>query len=159
MGRALVEGAKEVRLFSETIKVEADVVRLEGMSGHADKKGLSVWAEAFKDQPEKFFIVHGEDETCDNFAQYLESECGRKAEAPYSGDIFDLAAGEWELRVAPKKVPESRKGTRRANAVFARLLAAGERLMSVIRKSEGGANKDLARFADQINALCDKWER
>ncbi|MCQ4987183.1 hypothetical protein NE611_16715 [Anaerostipes caccae] len=29
----------------------------------------------------------------------------------------------------------------------------------VIRKSEGGANKDLARFADQINALCDKWER
>ena len=89
----------------------------------------------------------------------MESECGRKAEAPYSGDIFDLAAGEWELRVAPKKVPESRKGTRRANAVFARLLAAGERLMSVIRKSEGGANKDLARFADQINALCDKWER
>ena len=42
LGRALVEGAKEVRLFSETIKVEADVVRLEGMSGHADKKGLSV---------------------------------------------------------------------------------------------------------------------
>lgn len=38
LGRALVEGAKEVRLFSETIKVEADVVRLEGMSGHADKK-------------------------------------------------------------------------------------------------------------------------
>ena len=23
---------------------------------------------------------------------------------------------------------------------------------------EGGANKDLAKFADQINALCDKWE-
>ena len=39
------------------------------------------------------------------------------------------------------------------------MLAAGERMMSVIRKSEGGANKDLARFADQINALCDKWER
>ena len=37
LGRALVEGAKEVRLFGETIKVEADVVRLEGMSGHADK--------------------------------------------------------------------------------------------------------------------------
>lgn len=54
LGRALVEGAKEVRLFGETIKVEADVVRLEGMSGHADKKGLSVWAEAFKDQPENF---------------------------------------------------------------------------------------------------------
>lgn len=159
LGRSLVEGAKEVRLFGETIKVEADVVRLEGMSGHADKKGLSVWAEAIKDQPEKFFIVHGEDETCDSFARFLESECGRKAEAPYSGDVFDLISGEWELRVAPKKVPESKKGIRRTNAVFARLLAAGERMMSVIRKNEGGANKDLARFADQINALCDKWER
>ena len=43
--------------------------------------------------------------------------------------------------------------------VFQRLLAAGQRLMSVIHKNEGGANKDLAKFADQINALCDKWER
>ena len=40
-----------------------------------------------------------------------------------------------------------------------RLLAAGERLMGVIRRNEGGANKDLAKFADQINALCDKWDR
>ena len=31
--------------------------------------------------------------------------------------------------------------------------------MAVILHNEGGANKDLARFADQINALCDKWDR
>ena len=31
--------------------------------------------------------------------------------------------------------------------------------MAVIRRNEGGANKDLARFADQINSLCDKWDR
>ena len=48
---------------------------------------------------------------------------------------------------------------KRAGTVFARLVAAGERLMAVIRKNEGGANKDLARMADQINTLCDKWER
>ena len=29
----------------------------------------------------------------------------------------------------------------------------------VIEHNEGGANKDLAKFADQINALCDKWDR
>ena len=43
--------------------------------------------------------------------------------------------------------------------VFARLVAAGQRLMAVIKKNEGAANKDLARFADQINALCDKYEK
>ena len=35
----------------------------------------------------------------------------------------------------------------------------GQRLMTVITHNEGGANKDLAKFADQINALCDKWDR
>lgn len=49
--------------------------------------------------------------------------------------------------------------SRKAAGVFARLVAAGQRLMTVIRHNEGGANKDLARFADQINALCDKWDR
>lgn len=39
------------------------------------------------------------------------------------------------------------------------LIAAGKRLMTVIQHNEGGANKDLAKFADQINALCDKWDR
>ena len=40
-----------------------------------------------------------------------------------------------------------------------RLLAAGQRLLAVIRKNEGVANKDLAKFADQVNSLCDKWDR
>ena len=47
----------------------------------------------------------------------------------------------------------------RAQAVFQRLVSAGRRLMRVIEHNEGGANKDLAKFADQINALCDKWDR
>ena len=40
-----------------------------------------------------------------------------------------------------------------------RLVAAGQRLVAVIKQNEGVANKDLAKFADQINALCDKWQR
>ena len=38
-------------------------------------------------------------------------------------------------------------------------MIAGERLIAVIKKCQGMANKDLAKFADQINALCDKWDR
>ena len=48
---------------------------------------------------------------------------------------------------------------KRAMDVFGRLLLAGERLMAVIRKNEGLSNKETARFTDQINALCDKWDR
>jgi metallo-beta-lactamase family protein len=31
--------------------------------------------------------------------------------------------------------------------------------MVVIQHNEGGANKDLAKFTSQIEALCDKWDR
>ena len=39
------------------------------------------------------------------------------------------------------------------------LVAAGQRLLTVITRNKGGANKDLSKFADQINSLCDKWDR
>ena len=47
----------------------------------------------------------------------------------------------------------------RAQAIFDRLVAAGNRLLTVIAHNKGGANKDLVRFTDQINSLCDKWDR
>ena len=52
-----------------------------------------------------------------------------------------------------------KKSTRAVNNIFARLVAAGERLMTVIRKCEGMPNRELGKFADQINELCNKWER
>ena len=60
------------------------------------------------------------------------------------------------MAVYVKKKEATRK---RAMDVFGRLLLAGERLMAVIRKNEGLSNKDTAKFTDQINALCDKWDR
>ena len=68
---------------------------------------------------------------------------------------------------SPKKQDGSREmiekkknGSSKASSnVFARLLAAGQRLLEVINKCEGLPNKELAKFADQINALCDKWSR
>ena len=48
---------------------------------------------------------------------------------------------------------------RKVSSAYQRLQAACQRLAAVIADNEGGANKDLARFADQIIALCDKWDR
>jgi metallo-beta-lactamase family protein len=43
--------------------------------------------------------------------------------------------------------------------VFQRLLLAGMRLLEVITRNKGGTNKDLAKFADQIDSLSKKWDR
>lgn len=155
LGRAIIEGAKEVKLFGEPIEVRARIERLKGLSGHADKDGLIEWLEAFEEKPKKVFIVHGEDEVCTNFVECLKVEHGQRAYAPFSGTVFDLASGKLTYEASP--VPLKKKETP-VSGVYARLVAAGQRLMAVIKKNEGGANKDLAKFADQIIALCDKWD-
>ncbi|MCI6024260.1 MAG: MBL fold metallo-hydrolase, partial [Oscillospiraceae bacterium] len=63
------------------------------------------------------------------------------------------------VRTAPKRIVRESKNTSRAGTVYARLVAAGQRLIAVIKQNEGLANKDLAKFADQIEALCNKWQR
>ena len=162
LGRTLLEGTDSVRLFGETIQVKARIEQLEGISGHADKKGLIQWVETLKRKPRQIFVVHGEDQVCDSFARCLCEEYGEQAMAPYSGACYDLAEGVWireGIKEYIKKEKEKTPGRRQASAVFERLLAAGRRLNTVIAHNEGGANKDLAKLADQINALCDKWDR
>lgn len=154
LGRAIVEGAQEVKLFGETIEVRAQIKKLTGLSGHADKAGLIEWLEGFTQKPKRVFVVHGEDSVCKSFVECLKVEHGQKAYAPYSGTCFNLISNKLEYEAEPIAVVKKK---RTVSDVFSRLLAAGQRLMEVIRKNEGGANKDLAKFADQINSLCDKW--
>lgn len=155
LGRSLVEGAEEVRLFGEPIQVRAEIRKMTGLSGHADKDGLIEWISAFKEKPKKVFVVHGEDSVCTQFAECLKIEYGQRAYAPYSGTEFNLITNKFEYEAVPMPV---KKKAKPASGVYARLIAAGQRLMALISKSDGLANKDMAKFADQINSICDKWE-
>ena len=157
LGRLIVDGIDEVRLFGEPIKVEASIKKLVGLSGHADKNGLIEWITAFKEKPRRVFVVHGEDSVCKNFVECLQVEYGIKAYAPYSGSVFNLLTNRFEYEAEPIPITKTTK-SKASSDVFSRLLAAGQRLLAVIHKNEGGANKDLAKFADQINSLCEKWE-
>lgn len=160
LGNHLLNGAKEVKLFGETIEVHAQIENLPGISGHADKDKLTEWAAAFKkSSPKKVFIVHGEDEVCDSFAEHLQETLGYEAVAPYSGDVFDLLENVCIKEGTREIVAKKEKGIKSSSNVFARLVAAGQRLLSIISKNEGIPNKELAKFADQINSLCEKWDR
>ena len=161
LGRSLLEGADNVKLFGESIEVQAEICQLTGLSGHADREGLLKWVNSFEPKPKRVFIIHGEDEVENVFAQTL-TEQGFNACAPYNGEQWAIGA---EGAVCLKEGTRIRiehhisEGAARAATVFQRLLNAGKRLLRVIEHNEGGANKDLAKFADQINALCDKWDR
>ena len=161
LGRTLIDGATTVKLFGETIEVQADICQLTGLSGHADKDGLLRWVNSFEPKPKRVFIVHGNDEVEDIFAQTLKEQ-GFTASAPYNGEQWGIGAeGAVCIKEGNRVHIEHRLGesASRAATVFQRLVNAGKRLLRVIEHNEGGANKDLAKFADQINALCDKWDR
>ena len=162
LGRAILEGVPSVKLFGEEVEVRAEIRRLSGISGHADNEGLMKWIGSFEKKPEKVFIIHGEDKVCELFAERVRQELKLKVMAPYSGTVINLASGVCEKEGVPvpvRKAEISVNKTGKMSSVYARLLAAGQRLLTVIRHNEGGANKDLAKFTSQINALCDKWDR
>ena len=163
LGRALVEGAATAKLFGEEIQVAAEICQLPGISGHADNEGLMRWASAMQEHsPKRVFVVHGEDKVTETFAVRLHEELGYEACAPFSGSEFNLLENVYERQTAGIPIPRKKIGmakSSKAAAVFDRLLAAGQRLMQVIRHNEGGTNKDLDKFAKEINNLCDKWDR
>lgn len=161
LGRSIVEGAKTVRLFEETIKVRARICQMAGISGHADCNGLMTWIKHFENKPAAVFVNHGEDSVCEVFANRLVRELGLNATAPFNGAVYDLITGEClevgnRVRIAK---PAADKTERHMNPVYRQLTLAGDYLAEVIAHNEGGANKDLTKFTEELIALCQKWDR
>ena len=88
LGRKLIEGAECVKLFGETVEVNAKIETLKGISGHADMNGLLAWMEGFRTPVKNVFVVHGEDTVTDVFANTIEERFGYPAMAPYSEDVW-----------------------------------------------------------------------
>lgn len=166
LGRNIIEGEKEVRLFGETITVNAHIEELAGVSGHADKKGLLNWVNHFEKKPERVFVVHGEDLVCEDFTKCLKEEYDYNAFAPYSGACFDLAANQMisegvKIPVAPKELPRGHaasEGGKRAMYLANQLDLANKRLQQIINLNKGGTNRDMEKLLKQINDLCDKLD-
>lgn len=159
LGRKLIEGADEVKLFGETVEVNASIKSLKGISGHADMNGLLDWLSGFKEQPQHVFVVHGEDSVTDEFAKTVTERLGYPAMAPYSGGCVDLATGEILTAGTPVRKTAVKPVDVRKKSAFQRVVAAAKRLLEVVYRNEGIANKDLAKFETQIHNLADKWDR
>ena len=161
LGRSLLEGATDIKLFGEPVHVAAKILQMPGISGHADVNGLLDWAKAFEGKPKKVFVTHGEDNVTEIFAKRLTEELGYDTMAPFSGTSYDLLNNEclYEAKgVKIERASTSPKATKAAQ-VYQKLLSLGHRLISVIRKNEGSPNKDLEKFSRDVQSLCDKWDR
>lgn len=159
VGRKLVDSADSVKLFGEDIAVHAAIVELAGISGHADRNMLINWLSSMGTTPKLVFVNHGDDTACDAFAKTIHERLGYTAVAPFSGDGYDLATCECYQKGIVKLSQKETAGRKRANALYERLVTAGKRLTGLINAMKNASNNELSRLTDQINALCDKFQR
>jgi len=179
LGRSLIEGAEKVKLFGETIRVNAEVLQLPGISGHGDANMLIKWATHFSPKPSRIFVNHGDSAVCDIFTKRLIDEFGLNATSPYSGSVYDLLKNEYVLETKPQPLAERDHGAqerepardrgaqerggqeRRAepDSPYKTLLAALERLSQLIRTAKGRSNREIKTVTNQLNAISDWWER
>ncbi|NNG67097.1 MBL fold metallo-hydrolase RNA specificity domain-containing protein [Caldanaerobacter subterraneus] len=90
LGRKLLDGEKDVKIFGEDIHVKAEIEYIESFSGHADQKGILEWISNFKKKPKKIFIVHGEDEAQEELADKIEAQFGIETLIPSRYDVYDF---------------------------------------------------------------------
>lgn len=89
LGRAIVDGAKEVWILGDKVAVKSRVFTIGGFSAHADQKELLEWLGLFKNSPE-VFIVHGEESSALEFEKKVKETFGFVTKVPAMGDTYDI---------------------------------------------------------------------
>ncbi|MBI2792869.1 MAG: MBL fold metallo-hydrolase [Gammaproteobacteria bacterium] len=89
LGRRLVDGAKKVTLWGETIKVAAHIHTINGFSAHADQAALLNWYNNFHNKP-PLILVHGEQRSMDTFNTLIAKQNHQSAWLPHSGEKYDV---------------------------------------------------------------------
>jgi len=64
-GRALLEGAHELKIHGQYYQVKAKVKEIRGLSAHADQAELLRWLGEFTGKPKRVYLVHGEPQAMD----------------------------------------------------------------------------------------------
>jgi metallo-beta-lactamase family protein len=92
LGRKILDGQSPVPILGERYEVKAEVHKLEGYSGHADRNGLLNWlrqAQVTK-TPRHLFLVHGEPEGAFSLAEAVKQRGIPHVDVPIRGQKFRL---------------------------------------------------------------------
>jgi metallo-beta-lactamase family protein len=90
LGRKLVDGAKNISLWGESMRVAAKIHTIGGLSAHADRDGLIDWYKHFDGNP-AIALVHGEEDIINAFSNYIQGHLQAKIIAPEPGMKLNLA--------------------------------------------------------------------
>jgi metallo-beta-lactamase family protein len=87
-GRAIVDGARSIRIFGEEVAVHARIYTINGLSAHADQRGLVDWLRGTGKAAVR--LVHGEQKSLEALAAAVRTELARKVSIAGFGEGQDV---------------------------------------------------------------------
>ena len=90
LGRALVDGARNVRIFGERVAVQARIVTLGGFSAHAGQSELLEWVTPMILSGARVALVHGEEQKRSALATKLAERSPAAVWRPARRDVMRL---------------------------------------------------------------------
>ena len=90
LGRQLVDGAEDVKIFGEKIPVRASIHTMGGFSAHADQTGLMQWFDAVAPSKPRLIITHGEDGARETLAGLIKEKHGITADMPELNEVIEI---------------------------------------------------------------------
>lgn len=113
LGRRLQDGAKEVRIHGELVKVEAQIETISGFSAHADQGALLQWLRRFR-HIGQVFVTHGEKESCHGFAEVIREELKVPVLVPKLDESFVIQGSStlsaWDNHYQDLAIPDAFAG-------------------------------------------------
>jgi metallo-beta-lactamase family protein len=90
LGRQILDGAKEVKIFGAPVSVRCHMVNIPGYSAHADQPRLLHWVGAMRSTLKKVFVVQGEEESSSALAAKIKDTMAIEAVVPKTGETVEL---------------------------------------------------------------------
>lgn len=81
-GASMTSGAREVKIHGQWLPVRAEVVKIDGLSAHADREDLIAWLDDLPRAPRQVFMVHGEPQAADSLRQAVQERKGWDCSVP-----------------------------------------------------------------------------
>ncbi len=163
LGRLIEDGAKEVKILGDEIGISAEIYRIEGFSGHADRDGLLKWISAFTVKPKKVFMVHGEKDSAEELAKYAAEKLGFETVIPQMGETIDIelsgavSTGRRETKKAVLKTeaPEINELTLRIMQMKVQFMEAMDSINKSITSGEINM-KEAKQIIEEIERVLDE---
>ncbi|HNZ27684.1 MAG TPA: MBL fold metallo-hydrolase [Spirochaetota bacterium] len=155
LGRRVIEGAKEVKIFGEIIKVKARIHTIGGLSAHADRDELLGWLSNYKKANPEVFLVHGDVDVMSEFSNFIKYNLGFNVYTPRINDVVDFSFDKKTLAITNHNIE---KETNNIDKEYEYFLSLANKIKEEVQKSYSGSDNKkriVEKFLKRINSNID----